>query len=135
VSGLDDLSGDWLGFYNYPVPHPPTQFKASLRDTGGLITGITTEEGDTPDCYGMILQAVVDGRREGSTVWFTKVYDYLERAPDPVRYEGTIQAGGDEIEGRWTIPGAWSGTFMMVRSRREEAAEEARVGEAIPAGR
>ena len=49
--GDSDLSGDWLGFYNYPVPHPPTQFEASLRDTGGLITGITTEEGDTPDPF------------------------------------------------------------------------------------
>ena len=130
--GENDLSGEWLGFYNYPIPHPPTRFEASLRDNAGLISGVTTEEGDTPDCYGAILQAVIDGRREGSTVWFTKVYDYLERAPDPVRYEGEIQAGGDEIEGRWTIPGEWSGSFMMVRANREKETESVKVEEEMP---
>jgi hypothetical protein len=131
----DDLSGLWHGFYNYPVPHPPTQFEATLRDTNGLISGVTTEEGDTPDCYGMTLQAVVEGRRSGTLVSFTKVYDYLDRAPDPVLYEGTIQAGGDEIEGRWSIHHDWSGTFLMVRARREEAAEEMQVADEVPSGR
>jgi hypothetical protein len=133
--GAGDLSGDWLGFYNYSLPCPPTQFEATIRDAGGLITGITTEIGDSPDCQGMVLQAVIEGRREGATLRFVKTYDYLERAPDPVRYEGTIQAEGDEVEGRWTIRRVWSGTFMMMRRRREAAEDAIKVEEDVPLGR
>ena len=134
MSGADDLGGDWIGFYNYPFPHPPTRFEAAIRDSGGLISGITTESGDSPDCQGMTLQAVIEGRHEGGILWFVKTYDYLERAGDPVHYEGTIQADGDEIEGRWTIAADFSGTFMMMRKRREEAAEERKLDEKVPIG-
>ena len=39
------------------------------------------------------------------------MYDDLAR-PTP-HYHGLIQPGGDEIEGEWTIPGDWSGTFLI----------------------
>jgi hypothetical protein len=120
--GADDLSGDWIGFYNYPVPAPPTQFEAVLRDTGGLLAGITTEVVDWAGRPGMTLQAVIEGQREGDAVRFTKIYDDLDHAANTIFYEGLVQPGGDEIEGRWTIAGLSSGTFMMVRGRPERAA-------------
>ena len=95
--GGADLSGRWHGFYNLPVDEPPTLFEAELLDTGGLLSGETTEEGDTPDCFGMTLHAVIEGRREGERVVFTKRYDYLPRADYAIDYEGMLAPGGDEI--------------------------------------
>ena len=130
-----NLSGRWHGFYNMPFEGPPTPFEAELFDTGGLLSGETSEEGDSPDCYGLILHAVIEGRRDTDRVSFTKRYDYLPRADYAILYEGRLAAGDDEIEGRWTIPGVWSGTFMMVRHREAGAEEEVRAEEKLPLGR
>jgi hypothetical protein len=130
-SGGADLSGHWHGFYNMPVDEPPTLFEAELLDTGGLLSGESTEEGDTPDCFGMTLHAVIDGRRDGDRVAFTKRYDYLPRADYAIDYEGVLAPGGDEIEGRWTIPGVWSGTFLMVRASRQSEAIERQASEKV----
>ncbi len=129
--GGADLSGRWHGFYNLPVDEPPTLFEAELLDTGGLLSGETTEEGDTPDCFGMTLHAVIEGRREGDRVVFTKRYDYLPRADYAIDYEGVLAPGGDEIEGRWTIPGIWSGSFLMVRQGRQSEAIERQASEKV----
>jgi len=129
--GEIDLSGRWNGFYNYPDGSPPTGFEAVIRDTGGLISGITTEPGDSPDCFGMILQAVIEGRRDGASVRFTKMYDYLERAADIVHYDGVVQADGDEIEGTWDIHNDWSGTFLMVRAGTAGESVEENVSEEV----
>lgn len=129
--GGTDLSGRWHGFYNLPVDEPPTLFEAELLDTGGLLSGETTEEGDTPDCFGMTLHAVIEGRREGDRVVFTKRYDYLPRADYAIDYEGVLAPGGDEIEGRWTIPGIWSGSFLMVRQGRQSEAIERQASEKV----
>lgn len=106
-----DLSGEWIGIYNYPHSAPPNEFQASLRDHDGLVTGETSE----PSPKGGTLHAVIEGRREGGRLHFTKIYDDLTFSTDPVQYDGRIDPGGDEIEGKWTIPGIWSGTFLMVR--------------------
>ena len=129
--GGTDLSGRWHGFYNMPLDGPPTLFEAELLDTGGLLSGETTEEGDTPDCFGMTLHAVIEGLRQGDRVAFTKRYDYLPRADYAIDYEGVLAPGGDEIEGRWTIPGIWSGTFLMVRGSEAAAAAERQVSEKV----
>ncbi len=126
-----DLSGVWHGFYNLPTGGPPTPFEATIRDAAGLLSGLTTEMGDTEDCAGQVLHAVIDGRRDGTSVRFEKRYDYLPRAHYAIRYDGVLQAGGDEIEGNWSIPGAWSGTFLMVRGAREGEAIEKRVSEEV----
>jgi hypothetical protein len=131
ADGGADLSGHWHGFYNMPVDEPPTLFEAELLDIGGLLSGESTEEGDTPDCFGMTLHAVIDGRRDGDRVAFTKRYDYLPRADYAINYEGVLAAGGDEIEGRWTIPGVWSGTFLMVRASRQSEAIERQASEKV----
>jgi hypothetical protein len=124
-----DLSGRWSGIFNYPAQFPPNAFEAVLRDTGGLLTGIITQPREFFEPEGPPHQAVIDGRRDGANVSWIKVYDDLSR-PTP-HYSGTIQPGGDEIVGEWTIPGDWSGTFMMVRASGSEEAVEREVGETV----
>lgn len=133
MSGETNLSGRWSGFYNMPDGGPPTPFEAELVDTGGLLSGETSEEGDTIDCLGETLHAVLDGRRDGGQVTFTKRYDYLPRAHYAIAYAGVLASHGDEIEGRWTIPGAWSGSFLMVRHSGAKEAVEEKIGEEIGA--
>jgi hypothetical protein len=128
-----DLSGHWLGMFNYPAEFPPNNFEAELRDAGGIVTGLITQPREVFDFPGPPRQAVIDGHRTGGQLSFVKLYDDLDR--DTVHYSGTIQPGGDEIEGIWTIPGDWSGTFMMVRARRDTAAEESKIAEKVPLGR
>lgn len=109
------MTGRWDGIFNYPHDLPPNGFTATLIEQGGAITGETEEVGDTDPGEGETLHALIDGTRIGSAVNFTKHYDRVDRAPFPVRYDGTLSPEGDEIAGEWTIPGIWSGTFIMVR--------------------
>jgi hypothetical protein len=125
-----DLSGRWSGIFNYPSLFPPNTFEATIRDVGGVISGLITQPREVFDPPGPSRQAVIEGSREGSALRFIKIYDDLER-PTP-HYHGIVQPGGDEIEGQWTIPGDWSGTFLMIRGSKEAAAEERRVSEKVP---
>ena len=124
-----DLSGRWSGIFSYPAQFPPNSFEAAIRDTGGLITGVITQPREFFEAAGPPQQAVIDGRREGSIVTFVKFYDDLTR-PTP-HYHGRIQPGGDEVEGEWTIPGDWSGTFIMIRASGKAAKVERRERETI----
>ena len=124
-----DLSGQWSGIYSYPSLYPPNMFEATIRDTGGLITGLITQPREVFDPPGPSRQAVIEGRREGSSLSFVKFYDDLER-PTP-HYRGTILPGGDEVQGEWTIPGDWSGTFLMIRGAKADAAIARRVSEKV----
>jgi hypothetical protein len=124
-----DLSGDWIGIYNYPERFRPVRFHAILHDADGWLSGTTSEEDEehSPDA---ILAATIEGRRENGAVSFVKIYDDEEARPDIVRYQGRIQPGGDEIIGEWEVPGDWSGTFLMVRERgAEESVEQVAVEE------
>ena len=112
-----DVSGDWSGQYVYPEDGGATFFTARLAETAGSFTG-TIEEADA--LYGA-LRASVDGRRSGSTVRFTKFYDAGSEAFDTVVYEGALSEDGLEIEGRWTVPGSWSGRFLMLRAAEQKA--------------
>ncbi len=125
-----DLSGDWLGLYNYPESHPPTRFRATLRDDGGRISGETIEAEET-FTGGAELRALIDGRRDGASITFAKVYEDEAFNSEFVQYDGAITAGGDEIHGRWEVPGHWSGTFIMVRSSGAGEAAERRIAETI----
>jgi hypothetical protein len=130
VSAELDLSGRWIGIFNYPSRLPPEQFEAELRETGGLITGLTSEpSGHT----GVILTAVLEGTRHDTAATFTKRYDDYEEMPHKVLYTGTVAADGNEIEGRWEISPAWSGSFIMIREGKAQAEEERAVGESIDA--
>ena len=127
-----DLSGEWSGIFNYPSQFPPNTFEATIRDAGGLISGVITQPREFFEAPGAPQQAVIEGSREGSLLRFVKIYDDLSR-PTP-HYRGAIQPGGDEIEGEWTIPGDWSGTFLMIRGGKAEVEVEVEVGETVPAG-
>ena len=129
--GEVDLSGRWTGLYTYPLGRPPTPFEAELRESSGCLTGTTTEIGETSGSLGRMLHAVIDGRRDGSSVRFLKMYDGSSHDHDVVHYEGALQPGGDEIDGRWVIPGIWSGTFLMIRASGAEEAAERRVSEEV----
>ena len=126
-----DLTGEWTGIYSYPAHYPPNTFEASIRDAGGIITGVIHQPGEGMEPPGTHQHSVIEGNRAGRTVRWVKIYDDLNRATP--HYRGTIQSGGDEIEGEWHIPGNWSGTFMMVRRRKEEASETRSVSEEIGA--
>ena len=127
--GEADLSGKWSGFFNYPSQFPPNPFEAELTDRDGTISGLITQPGELFYPPGTVLQAVVEGSRAGAELRFIKIYDDLDR-PTP-HYRGTIQPGGDEVHGEWTIPGDWSGTFFMIRAGRAKAAAERRVSEEV----
>lgn len=120
--GKLDLSGEWRGIFNYPRLLPPGQFDAELRDHDGLISGLTREV--HYDGSGALLHATLEGRRDGSQVAFRKTYDDYDDEYRTVRYEGQIDPSGDEITGHWMVPGAWSGTFLMIRA--SGTCEEAR---------
>ena len=129
MSGEEDLSGHWRGFFNYPSQFPPNPFEAELTDRAGIVSGLITQPREFFYLPGTVLQAVVEGSREGSELRFIKIYDELDR-PTP-HYRGTILPGGEEVQGEWTIPGDWSGTFFMIRAGKAKAAEKRRVGEQI----
>ena len=126
-----DLGGDWVGIYNYPALYGPTQFQASLRDEGGRISGETIER-DESITAGAMLRALVDGRHDGATLSFVKIYEDESFNHEMVHYHGRIDAGGDEVSGTWEVPGmAWSGTFIMVRGSGAQEAIERRIAETI----
>jgi hypothetical protein len=119
-----DLTGEWTGSYVYVGELHPVPFHASIRDHDGRLSGIIHEPAeewaDVEEAH-----AVLTGERRGSAVNFTKIYDAIEFYPDPVRYEGTVDADGCEIAGEWHITGEWSGTFIMTRPGREQEDVEA----------
>ena len=125
-----DLTGQWSGLYNYPSRFPPNSFEAVLRDTGGRLTGTTTEEENIVGRSGT-LHAVIDGHRDGASVQFIKMYEDAGDDYDAVRYTGTVAAGGDEITGTWEVPGGWQGTFIMVRAPGAKESVERRLTEKI----
>lgn len=132
MTSTPNLSGRWTGLFNYPAAYPPNGFDAVLHDLDGVIAGTITEQDDNPAGNGGILEAVIEGRRQGSAVTFTKMYVDVDRMPDAVFYAGTIEPDGNEISGRWEIPDDWAGTFLMIRSTGVTETAEAHVGEEIP---
>ena len=127
-----DLTGRWTGMFNYPGPFPPVAFEAELRDLGGSVTGAVSEPDESPFGAGGTLRAIVEGSRQGAAIAFTKLYEDAERMPEPVFYSGTIQPDGNEISGRWEIPGHWSGTFLMIRSPGSAEGVEVETGAELP---
>jgi hypothetical protein len=110
------LTGIWHGLYSYPVPRAAVSFVATLIETASAVSGTTHERcaiGASPD---EILYANLLGRRQDSAVAFVKTYEGGNPHYGTVAYEGTLSVDGTEIEGRWTVPGSWSGKFLMIRS-------------------
>lgn len=121
--GSESLTGVWHGLYSYPVAWmPPAHFTATMIDSGGALHGTTHEE----TAQGA-MQAVVEGALEGGVVRFVKVYSPASEDFQDVIYSGTLSADRTEIEGEWTVPGVWSGTFLMIRTRGKAQAQEREV--------
>jgi hypothetical protein len=115
-AGAVDLSGVWHGLYSYPRNRDPVSFVATLTEGNSWLTGATQETGVVGDARGLTISATLQGRRTGRSVTWLKTYDRSYRLYDAVHYAGNVSADGTEIEGRWTIPGSWSGKFLMIRS-------------------
>jgi hypothetical protein len=130
MSGADDLTGRWHGFYSYGGSAHSCAFEAELRDHEGEIVGVCYEVAQFGPSPGATLSASIEGRRSGSAVDFAKTYDEVALASYTVHYAGTLAEGGDEIEGTWAIPGQNRGRFLMVREGGAEAEEDRRVEEA-----
>jgi hypothetical protein len=114
-AGALDLSGVWHGQYSYPRNRAPVPFVATLTESNGWLTGATEETGVAGDARGLTITATLQGRRTGRSVTWLKIYDGSFRLYDSVQYAGDINGDGTEIEGRWTVPGSWSGKFLMIR--------------------
>ena len=131
VSDPLDLTGSWDGVFNYPRGLPPNGFRAALREHGGAVDGETHERSEQGADRGRTITALLTGSRTGTSVHLTKRYDSLHRTHYAVVYEGRLSADGDEITGRWSIPGIWEGTFLMVRQARKAATTARRVSETV----
>jgi len=116
-----NLTGVWHGLYSYPRARESVPFTASLTDGGGWLSGTTEEVPTSGKAKGLTLVATLQGRRTGHSVTFLKTYDDLRYGYDAVQYAGAVNQDGSEIEGRWTIPGVWSGKFLMIRAGAVQA--------------
>lgn len=121
-----DLSGDWAGIYSYPHSLPPVSFTASLSETGGWIVGEVEEQSEKGRGPPRRLGASIQGRRQGLSVTWLKTYDDPAHHHEAVQYEGAVSADGEEISGRWSLFGNWSGSFLMVRQTRTAASRRRR---------
>jgi hypothetical protein len=116
------LTGVWQGLYSYPIARKSVSFVATLIETAGAVSGTTHEPCAVGGAPGETLFATLAGSRNDSTVAFVKTYDGANPHYGVVQYEGILSGDGTEIEGRWIVPGNWSGKFLMIRSAgREEA--------------
>ncbi|MBC6982129.1 hypothetical protein [Caulobacter sp. 17J80-11] len=115
LSAAPALTGVWNGRYSYDGPYAPGDFVAVLFETGGHVGGTTHEPDWTGATADRLLYATVEGARQGADVRFVKTYDGSGGQTHTVRYTGVLSACGAEIEGAWSIPGACSGRFLMIR--------------------
>jgi hypothetical protein len=100
---------------------------ATLLETASYVSGATHEPRAVGGRPGETLFATLMGNRDTHTVRFTKSYEAADQDYTVVEYEGTLSGDGTEIEGRWTIPGNCSGTFLMIRSTQTETTRSRKV--------
>ncbi len=119
------LTGTWSGAYRYPHDAmPETVFNVRIEEHGGAFTGDMQEPNLTRGS-GPVATADIEGVRSGSSVTFVKFYNGSGGMNHAVRYEGSVNGALTRIDGTWTIPRTWSGTFFMERDDiGEEAAAE-----------
>ena len=128
-AGPQNLTGIWHGIYSYPIARPPVSFVATLIETATTVSGTTHEPcgiGGAPD---EVLYATLLGIRQDRAVAFAKIYAGANPHYGTVAYEGTLSPDGTEIEGRWIVPGNWSGKFLMIRPAGKTEAVARRVFE------
>ena len=126
-----NLTGVWHGIYSYPVARAPVSFVATLIETASAVSGTTHEPCAIGGSPNEILYATLLGSRQDSAIAFVKTYDGANPHYGTVAYEGTLSPDETEIEGRWIVPGNWSGKFLMIRSAgndRNGRPDDARTG-------
>jgi hypothetical protein len=124
------LTGLWHGQFSYPSGAPAEFFRATLLETPEWLSGSTQEVSQFGESKGKTLYATLRGRRDGSAVSFVKTYESQTRSHS-VNYAGTLNGDATEIEGIWTVPGVWSGKFLMIRESGIKATIRQGVREAI----
>ena len=131
------LTGMWRGLFSYPRLLEPNPFVAILLQSGAGLSGTTHEPCQIGPGLGGVLYATLAGTRDGAAVSFVKTYDGRGGWTHAVNYKGRLNADGNEIEGRWHVPGVWSGRFLMLRAGSEEAALPRKAREPVggPSGR
>jgi hypothetical protein len=111
------LTGVWQGIYSYPAGGLPTvPFTATLIEAGRSLSGSVHEACMAGGRPTETLFFSLNGSRHGTAVNFVKTYHGTNRCYGTILYDGTVNDEATEIEGRWTIPGDWSGRFLMTRS-------------------
>jgi hypothetical protein len=115
------LTGIWQGLYAYPRALAPVAFTATLLESGWL-SGSMHEIAVGDDQIPVQVFATVLGRRTGYAVEFAKAYDGQKGWSHAVQYAGALSEDATEIQGRWSIPGVWSGKFLMIRPEGPRAA-------------
>ncbi|HEY6256748.1 MAG TPA: hypothetical protein VIY51_13235 [Xanthobacteraceae bacterium] len=124
-AGAENLTGVWQGLYTYPMGGGSVSFVATLIESGHTLSGSIHEPRTIGAGAGETIYATLLGGRSGSAISFVKTY---EGSAGPgygrVEYEGTLSGDKTEIEGRWNIPRAGSGKFLMIRSGGKAAAIE-----------
>ncbi|MDD2705969.1 MAG: hypothetical protein PHU07_11650 [Acidocella sp.] len=112
----NNLTGLWQGQFSYLSNRfAPEFFTANLLEGLNFIGGSILEIVVNGKSAGMRFYASVSGKREGSSVIFTKIYETAPRSHQ-VYYSGTVNDDFTEIEGTWTIRSNWSGRFLMIRN-------------------
>jgi hypothetical protein len=118
------LSGSWSGAYRFPNDaRPEVVFNAQIDEVEGAFLGALQEPNVYDLASGSVITSEIEGVRTGQSVTFTKFYDGSGGMAHAVRYEGTADANLSRVDGKWSIPRDWSGTFFMVRD--DGAAETA----------
>ena len=126
-----NLTGVWHGLFSYPRAVEPTAFVATLNEKDGWLSGITEEIARVGGMQGRTITATLQGRRTGHSVTFLKTYDDQPPNYDTVQYGGDVNPDGSEIEGRWAIPGNWSGKFLMIRAGAIQSATAGDIAERV----
>lgn len=118
------LTGSWSGAYRYPGDaFPETVFNAQIEEDAGAFTGAVQEPNVLRPWISSTVTSEIEGVRNGQSVTFIKFYSGDGGMGHAVSYSGTADAALMRIDGDWTIPGAWSGTFFMTRDDDGAAAE------------
>ena len=111
-----DLTGLWRGRYYYPSSNDgvtSVEFDMDLTFSQGRITGFVTEPNTFGNKTSAKLYATFDGTVSGNRVEWKKTYDGTGGVDHSVIYRGTLNRKTRRIEGRWNIPGNWSGDFHI----------------------
>jgi hypothetical protein len=129
------LTGIWQGIYTYPRGGPTVPFTATLIEAGHSLSGSVHEPCLLLGSPSETLFATLVGTRHDSAVNFVKTYDGSNPNYRSVVYDGAVNGDATEIEGRWRIPGGWSGKFLMTRSGNQPEAAIEREKATAPADR